>query len=130
MNGETLISDERFRLSFEKVQRKLKQLLQRKPKLAVGLQIALESASKQAKTILREDIYNAIDEEFNLKGWPKSIKEWSGILDHPKDGNEFLTDANGDPDCFLWLSATWLPNEEGSVWKGNNGYNEKLLHMI
>jgi len=130
MKDESFVSDKRFRASFEKVQRRLKNLLQRKPMLAIGLEITLANASALAKKVLHENIYTGLDEEYNLNGWPKTVEEWSGILENPKNGEEFKKDKRGDPDCFLWLAATWLPNEEGIAWKGKNGYNEKLYHII
>ena len=105
----------------------LKTLLDGNPKMAADLKKSLikaqdvaangDKTTKPPTPPLNKDLYNAINKEFNQKGWPTTIEDYFDYLD---------------------IYVKLVPNEEISenypkAWRSGpnqNGYNQKVYDLL
>lgn len=96
---------------------KLKRLLANNEEMCIALLASLNAASISAKKDLNDDLYHAINNEFNGNGWPVTLEAYFDYLD---------------------LYVRLVPNESNdpmypNAWKSNgeaNGYNQKVYDLL
>ena len=103
----------RLHAYYSELRERLRYILDEDENLEKALAKSLKHSVRSAVDQMSPRFYKAINKEFDGNGFPDTIDKWAF-----------------DDDCFLWKYGTWIPNESGSEWEHEDGYNHKLIDIV